>query len=314
MLVPRYVEGPSEPDPAVWDAQVTALGFETRARAVAERYPAPDAKRLAIPFPGEQQGACSRNRAFYEEAGFEVSPSDDPSVASALRALLDSLAGTTREPHICVDISSFDRSRLARILEEIERTAVERITVDFAYITAVYHQAPKPESVIEFVGPASPRFAGWSSSPAAPTVAVVGLGYEYERALGAVQYLDPADILVLTPTSFDPRYDRDVARGNADLISSLSASSVWSYSLADPYETQRKLDGLVRSSMSHSKPVLVPFGPKLFSLMCLLVAMRLSPEVAVWRVSSGSRVRQYDAQPDKTTLFHRVVFESPASS
>src|SRR5947207_11718086 len=78
--------------------------------------------------------------------------------------------------------------------------------VDFLYSLASFSEPPKSQPVNTHVGPISPPFAGWWTEPDRPTAAVVGLGYEEDKALGAVEHLQPGEVWVFTPQSVVAAY------------------------------------------------------------------------------------------------------------
>jgi len=57
------------------------------------------------------------------------------------------------------------------------------------------------------------------------------------------------------------------------------------YRVQDPFDCFAKVESLVYGLSQTRNPVLLPFGPKLFSLTSLLVAL-LYPGLPVWRVSA----------------------------
>jgi hypothetical protein len=70
------------------------------------------------------------------------------------------------------------------------------------------------------------------------------------------------------------------------LLDELQESRVVQYDVRRPFECFMKLHALAHGAVERSRPIVVPFGPKIFTLCGLLVSASNSA-VAVWRVSGG---------------------------
>ena len=148
----------------------------------------------------------------------------------------------------------------------------------------------------EFVAPVY-GFASLAT-PDLPVAAIMGLGYEKERALGVQQLLDPQQTMLLVPRSSerDPFY-AEVLHSNRDILSRTPQESVFEYSLSDPAATFARLASVVAGLRETYRVVLISLGPKILGLLCFLLATRF-PDVSVWRVSSGVHGRPRDAFAD----------------
>jgi hypothetical protein len=67
------------------------------------------------------------------------------------------------------------------------------------------------------------------------------------------------------------------------------------------------MNSLVDTLKPHFNTILIPFGPKLFALMSLLVAT-LHDDVGVWRVSSGTLEAPVSRKPSGHIISVSVVF------
>ena len=122
-----------------------------------------------------------------------------------------------------------------------------------------------------------------------PPVLVLGLGYENDKAIGAVEYIEPAAIWAFEPTGHDERYSKAIRQANKTLWDVLPQEKRLLYSVYHPFDCFVSLESLTYGLVRESRPILVPFGPKLFAVCCLLVSFA-HPMVSVWRVSSGHLV------------------------
>ena len=81
-------------------------------------------------------------------------------------------------------------------------------------------------------------------------------------------------------------YRREPAEGSQLVACLAEEDRQWGYALYRPYECFHMLESLAYGLLRTRRPVILPFGPKLFMLNSLLVAS-VHPEVAVWRFSPG---------------------------
>ena len=128
-----------------------------------------------------------------------------------IQELRSAVSANVTSVRVGVDFSSLTRIRIALIFEALRQIAADMkvvVSVDWYYAIARFSKAPigfVPNLVAE---PVSPAFAGWVTEPERDTVAIVGLGYEQDKALGAVELVQPSQTWALRPVSIDPRHDR----------------------------------------------------------------------------------------------------------
>ncbi|GAA3923928.1 hypothetical protein [Litoribacillus peritrichatus] len=188
---------------------------------------------------------------------------------------------------VSIDISLISRRILACLLSSLLKLSKgKKFTLNILYSLAKYAPPPCEDSEPnERVEPVHELFSGWSNIPGLPVQAVVGLGYEKNKALGAIEYLESDESFVLIPSSSENNYRDDILSQNKTLLSFIDDENRLEYDVQAPVDTIYMLDSLLSGYKSQSKLVLLPFGPKLFYL-CSLVAALVNPEVAVWNVSS----------------------------
>jgi hypothetical protein len=110
----------------------------------------------------------------------------------------------------------------------------------------------------------------------------------------------------------DP-YHPLVLKNNADIIGRTSKNWILDYSLEDPASTFAMLVSLIGGIRQSYRIVLASLGPKMFGLLCFLLASEF-PDVSVWRVSSGIHGKPRDsyAVSDKTVVLE-IVWTPPSS-
>jgi hypothetical protein len=177
-----------------------------------------------------------------------------------------------------------------RLMASVLRNLYFDCSVSQHSLTIFYAPAkylpPPPEglSFIDF-SPA-PGCEGWTRFPERPLSVVLGLGYEADQGIGAIEYLDPSGIWAFVPVGDDNRFLQDVTRANEALWPLVGRSHKHNYLISQPYILFSELRGLVSSLSRRSRVILVPGGPKLFSALAILTKLELGEEVSVWRAST----------------------------
>ena len=272
---------------------------------------APRTKRIvALGFDHGHELAYTSNRAIFENYSACIEDSlCDQDFEKVLLSNLSELSHKTRQA-LFVDISCFSRFRLAAVVHQLFTAAVDfpaGLTIDFAYSVAQFEKPKATRQANTVVGPAHYAFAGWSQGGYSSTAAVLGLGYEQDHALGAVEYLQAGEVWAFTPNSPVSEYKPEVEEANDLLLSELPPSRVLQYDVCAPKSVLAVLESVVRGLSDSHSVVLVPFGPKIF-VLCSLIVAAMRDDLAVWRLSQGSTIKAYDRMASDVTVGLRVSF------
>lgn len=221
---------------------------------------------------------------------------------------LESWLSSKREgvPTICIDVSCMPHSLMTCIARGICLFAESRkISLVVGYVIAEFTPPPKDLPPNEDIKPVDEFFAGWPSNASAATSLILGLGYEREKAEGACEYFDASDTWVFFPKSPIGEYDQAVQANNNELLERLDRKHrILSYFVDSPSNAFGQLAGLVLSIMPRSNPVILPFGPKIFFMLSLIVAA-IYKEVGVWHVTGdGSPTGHNQSASDFLIGFH----------
>lgn len=298
-----------------YDGFFAAIGFEQRSRYVAERCIGRAKQKLACGFQDRHVLSYSQNLAWFGENGYKCDEvSDAEFISWAIEKAHGIPSQRTGTRRICVDVSSFSRIRIAVLLETLRTLGKSQsIELDVVYCGAEF-SPPCNENVPNLsIGPIMADFAGWSIEPDRPPVLILGLGYEYDKAIGAVEYIEPAAIWAFEPTGHDPRYSEAIIKANRTLWDVLPTERRIRYSVYHPFDCFVSLESLTYGLAREVRPILVPFGPKLFAVCCLLVSFAY-PTVSVWRVSSGQLEPPAERIPNGKIAGLRIRFAMDALS
>lgn len=275
-----------------YDLILVALGYESRAIAVPAKLLAFKDRILAIGFDYNREASYGANGRWYTSHGIrvlgDVSDGEFPRLIAEEFEHLASKRGLSGKPsRVACDVSCLNRFRIASILA----TAVPliqqgKIALDIWYVLAEFHPPESGFVQNEFVGPAHNRFAGWFKDPGRPIALVVGLGYEQGKVMGATEYLQASRVVAFMPVSPIANYEPHLRRANESLLAELAERDVIEYSVGNPVETLATLDSAIRGLEEEHNVVILPLGPKIFSVLALL-AQLFHDDSSVWRVSSG---------------------------
>jgi hypothetical protein len=291
-----------EPDTArgdAFDLAIACLGFESRAPNVCRVFFSKARRRVALGFDRQKVLHFLDNKRWFEENGVEVfgDVSDEgfqPTVESFLDAEGLVQDGILR---IAIDVSCFDRFRLAVLCQVmLSHVQAHKAEVSFYYGIAAYDPPEPGFSINARLQPVHPSFVGTRPDPLAGTTAVIGLGYEREKALGAAEYLEANDVFTYCPSSSIEEYLSAVQGANELLLSQLPDDHRFIYEVEQPAKLVSELSSVVNGLMSDSAVIFIPLGPKMFALCCMLTAS-MFPSVSVWRMSQGSSAPPQDRRP-----------------
>jgi hypothetical protein len=279
---------------------VAASGYEQRSVAISQSVSTPH-RRLALCFK-EWPEALARpeNDRMFRDRHFvmeEVGGDESDRVQALVRQIREGAP----EGGIGFDVSSMTRAWHGAIIRELWAADTDRdIETFFAYVPAKFKRPPLQSTRNEVVAPVD-GFVGLSM-PDLPIAAVIGLGYEKERALGLQQLLDPERTMLMVPRTgdHDPFYS-EVRKNNCGILYKTRSEWTFEYSLKDPAATFSSLSSIVLGLRESYRVVLASLGPKIFGILCLLLATRIAG-VSVWRASSGVHGKPRDAVADLNRL------------
>lgn len=295
----QFADGPH----ADLDLLIGGLGYERRSREIPALYRAAGTRTILLDLASEGRGSYNDNRARAIESGCElVEQSPDGLTAWFIDLVETMISSGIEHPHLGIDVSSITRDRIARIVEGMSRLETSGglprrsvLRVDFLYTPSKPFRHPGGPERIEVSGPVTPGFAGFAADPDSPVVAFIGLGVEEDRAIGALEYIEPATTWAFTPCGEDPEFDQQSSTANEWVWRTVPPPQIVRYAVADPFSLLIELEQLVASEADSGRPILVPLGPKIFAVCCLLVAS-LHRRAGVWRVSPGGYGETFDRE------------------
>lgn len=284
---------------------ICALGYESRARYLAETLNLSGELKIALGFGDCKMHGYAENLRYFESSDFKILELSDEDFHRVIKAEIEHFLSVSarREISVCLDVSSFSRIRMAILVNLIVEIAESNaIRLHVIYSIASFSPPDRDDVPIRIAAPVTANYAGWSAKLELPTVAVVGLGYEHGKALGAVEYLQADEIWVFDPHSLILDYREALDSANASLLEAVPNSMKIDYDVMNPHDLFVRLESLVYGLIQESRPVVLPFGPKIFTLVSLLVA-QIHPQLAIWRVSGGEPEQPTDRKASGSSVF-----------
>jgi hypothetical protein len=304
----RELRGLSKP----YDVLIASIGYEARATYIAKAISSRVVQVLSAGFDSNHVLHYESNLRYFSTVG-DIVPGDSTyarKIADVLRQHARPLGrpsdhGPFHPVKVCVDISSMSRPRLAATLLALYSLAEVPVDVDWLYAPAHY-SAELQESGPVQVNDAIHGFEGWGD-PMLPLCVVVGLGLEGELVSGVLDELEPTETWLFEPFGFAKSYDRRVRSANIALTRPSPLSQHQMYNVTQPYTSFLKLSSLVNDLAAFGRIVLLPLGPKIFALMCFLLAIAQDRSLTVWRLSADNQRPPVDRVPAGQILGLRGV-------
>lgn len=293
----------------VSDIGIFSCSCEARSTLIFSTISPKPTRLMVFASAGSHAYSYNKNCTKFNEAGAFVDDVDDAQIEHVIQCAMQQVSGNRIS--ITLDVTSFSRPRLAMILALLLSEAEHRdVDVVIGYTLAMFNAPPDWLPVNHEVAPVHPRFSGLGIDPALQLVSVVGLGYEQNKALGAVEYLQSNNTWLFIPTSPEVAYLAAVRSSNALLLDVTSEERQILYPVLDPVFTFSILESALAGLTRNKKVALLPFGPKIFFALSLLVASTRD-DVSVWHVSGEDAEEPIDR---KASGHHTLCSLSISSS
>ena len=223
-----------------------------------------------------------------ESKYLEVNIHDDlEEIQVTLLKFIDQLESDSMK--IILDISLLSRKDVAEIISLITSCSKTiKVKLAIVYALAKYKAPIKTQVANAKVMPVGHFYTGWCLTPGLPVMTIVGLGYEKDKALGAIEYVESSSTVVYLPNSSEELYKNDVLEENKNILSFVNQKNKIDYDVHSPVELVFSLESMISTNKSEFKIVLFPFGPKIY-YACSLIAAIPHPEASVWYVSGEER-------------------------
>jgi len=272
------------------DFFIAASGYQARSTYLAGMNPASHARKYFLSFSEEDHRELRQlNESAFSEMGFQMFKAS-PDKPEEVDDLINAICNTTsaKEVTLLVDYSCMPRLWFASILESITRNDLhaKKITVFFSYTPKKFSLETKMNPV-KYLGPMICSKDHLRKSK--PVALVAGLDNCFTSTMELVSKLNPATILAFIPeNSHDPEYTASVLENNKKLLDVLDKNNIIRYEALDPEGINSMLTTRCLDLRLKHEVVIVPRGPKSFSLVSSLLSLRY-PDIKLWDLITEGR-------------------------
>lgn len=293
-----------------YDIFITASGFESRARFIAESYKIKAARKICFGFIEYQDNDVRKqNDNLFNKLGFEyslASGNDSKEIIRKVSVLIDSF-NKKEIINILIDYSSMTRIWYAAVIKllKFRFSSTQKINIFFCYSFSKFVPPPNDFTFNKYVGPIDGFYN--ITLPNKPSALIIGLGYVEARAYGLAEFFDVEPYLFIADASANESFFKTVVDVNKNLIASINEENIFTYPILNLKHTETLLFHIVKDLLDNYRLVLAPCGPKPFTLLCLLTALRFE-NVDVWRISAGEVDPPIDKNPNNEISLLRVTF------
>lgn len=187
---------------------------------------------------------------------------------------------------IGIYISSMQRTTIAEVLSLLLRS----VDINKAEIIVYYADAeftpPLQFPPVRESSPIHPYFCALPLWPERPTRLILGLGYEGGRGIAAMEEFEASRGWLFLAQGDDAQYESSVRNENEFIIEKGNFPLVY-YNISEPVELIALLSKVISDSRNGGRPIIVPFGPKIFTFCSLIASQNFPGEVTIWRMSGG---------------------------
>lgn len=275
-----------EPSNLTADLFIGCIGYEHRSLAALRkiRETGFDGKSIIFDYQSDGLFSYSDNRSdpIVQQATLEA---DFSEFVQQVKTYLD--AGENAS--ILFDVTSFDREKIAILLHLFfsKREKIQEVSI--CYFPRQFVEPSPSLDIVRSFGPVTPAFIGEASSSRDSLALIIGAGYEYGRAVGAIDLLEPDRVYCMTPVGSDPRFEDAIEKNNLEFSFLEDGELLQKYELSRPENLFYELRRIVEFEVQERNVLILPLGPKLFAATAMLVAYILHPSVMVWRHSTASK-------------------------
>ena len=292
-----------------FDLFILALGYEKRSVYLVEKYNISTNHKIAVAHLGKQRLLNrKKNEIFIRNNNFEIIHASGEETFPIDIILNIIKKDENAVVKILIDYSCMTKVWYAGIINTITSLSFKcrKMEIYFSYTPAEFN-ALRRQKRARFIN--SVVHEGQKKlSAAKPVALIIGLGLNNLRAEMLINSIKPAVIYYLyADPANNIKYVQRVLRNNQEIIASSEIRNLYCYPLNDLNKINNILTCLCLDLRLKYKIIIAPFGPKVFSLISILIANRY-PDLDVWRVSSGPDEPAIDRIPEGDPLIYKVDF------
>jgi len=224
------------------------------------------------------------------------------------RLLYDICNINARQINIVIDYSCMPKKWYALFIDAITRNnyPVERINLILSYTPKLFERKPV-KNAVGYFGPII--FNRDKLKDKKPLSLIVSLDINNNSLLDAVGKIKPGKLVAFMPhCTYDPEYTRLVQENNRSLLEKIDKNNIIRYEADRPEEINSLLTSRCLDERIDSEVVIVPQGPKTFSMVSMLLSVRY-PDIKLWEIILKDQKKKPDhGQPAADPVIVKVSF------
>jgi len=271
------------------DCIIAACGYQPRCYYLAEKLHSkiPNKYLLTIEEKDNHQNRCNHKEIFegYGFSNYSATINESKGIEELLFEICNI---STRQLNLIIDYSCMPKKWYALIIDSITSNSFKasRINLFLSYTPKKFERIPN-KNAVDYIGPI--LFNRDNLRDKKPVSMIAALDNNHNSIMEAISIVKPQKLFAFIPRcSHDPDYTRLVIENNKALLDRLDSNSIVSYDADRPEEINTLLTSYCLDQRISSEVMIVPQGPKTFSMMSLLVSVRY-PDVKLWEIILGDQ-------------------------
>ncbi|MEZ8825177.1 hypothetical protein AB6E04_12490 [Vibrio amylolyticus] len=259
------------------DCLIVCAGFEDRCLSMPEYLSPKRVKNIGLFSYLQFDEHCNHRKQLFRDKfdckEYVFDNSEPHSIADKLVECFSNMGEFDNNPNLVVDISSFTRETILIILKLVELNKHKFSEVYFFYRKANVSDSLSDgviniRSILGYMG---------DSDPGKPIHLIVLSGFEYERARGIIDIIEPAKISIGLGSESESIND-SLCKKNKEFTNKLLAYyseddlSVFEHSLINPVDAKNQIESIVEKYPEHNV-VVAPLNNKVSTVAAGLLAI-----------------------------------------
>ena len=266
------------------DYVIAACGYQPRCYYLAEKIKPGNAEKFMVTIdePGYDQNRCKHKEVFLQ-AGYKTFNSSMKD-SGTIEKLMTSLCNNPKEQlNILIDYSCMPKNWYSVIIDNITRNnfSSAKINLYLSYTPKLFEKRTKPRPV-DYFGPILSLKDKLKEKK--PVTMIASLDNDSHMITNAIKQVKPQKLMVFIPDCVhDPEYTESVLNSNKALLQQLTDKQIMHYKTNQPEQINALLTSSCLDFRVNTEVMIVPQGPKIFSMVALLVSIRY-PDIKLWEI------------------------------
>jgi len=266
------------------DCFIAACGYQPRCYYLAEKIQRSIKNKylLTINEEDHKQNRCNHLEIFsgFDFKNYSTNLNESKVIEKMLFDICDL---STEKLNMVIDYSCMPKKWYALIIDSINRNNFRAFSINlYLSYTPKTFERKTGKNDVDYFGPI--LFNRDTLKDRKPVSMIAALDANHESIMEAIATIKPQKILAFIPQcAHDPEYTRLVINNNKALLDRLDSNSIITYDADRPEEINSLLTSYCLDQRIASEVMIIPQGPKTFSMMALLLSVRY-PDVKLWEI------------------------------